>query len=79
LVPATNHALISNNSWNYDDGTYNLASGELRPRRCATPCRLITGSQPVLFVFAAGNDGGGDDGGGGGFPDSILSPGTRRM
>ena len=47
-------------------------------RRCATRCRQVTGSQPVLFVFAAGNDGGGDDNGGGGNPDTILSPATAK-
>ncbi len=38
----------------------------------------IPGSQPVLFVFAAGNDGGGDDDGQGGPGDTILSPGTAK-
>ena len=76
-VPATNHALISNNSWVYDDSTYDLAAASYDAAvRDALP--LVTGSQPVLFVFAAGNDGGGDDNGGGGFPDSILSPGTAK-
>ncbi len=76
-VPATNNALISNNSWVYDDSTYDLAAASYDAAvRDALP--LITGSQPVLFVFAAGNDGGGDDSGGGGFPDSILSPGTAK-
>ena len=38
----------------------------------------VTGSQPVLFVFSAGNDGNGDDTGGGGKPDTILSPATAK-
>ena len=38
----------------------------------------VTGSQPVLFVFSAGNSGGGNDGGGGGDPDTILSPATAK-
>ncbi len=77
VVPATNNALISNNSWNYDDATYNLAAASYDAAvRDALP--LITGSQPVLFVFAAGNDGGGSDNGGGGDPDTILSPGTAK-
>ena len=76
-VPATNHALISNNSWVYDDSTYDLAAASYDAAvRDALP--LATGSQPVLFVFAAGNDGGGDDSGGGGFADSIMSPGTAK-
>ena len=37
-----------------------------------------TGSQPVLFVFSAGNDGGGFDDGTGGNPDTILSPATAK-
>ena len=36
------------------------------------------GSQPVLFVFAAGDSGSGDDSGGEGISDSILSPGTGK-
>ena len=76
-VPATNHALISNNSWTYGDSTYDLAAASYDAAvRDALP--LLTGSQPVLFVFAAGNDGGGSDDGGGGTPDSILSPGTAK-
>ena len=76
-VPATNHALISNNSWVYNDSTYDLAAASYDAAvRDALP--LVTGSQPVMFVFAAGNDGGGDDSGGGGFPDSIMSPGTAK-
>ena len=66
-VPATNHALISNNSWVYNDSTYNLAAASYDAAvRDALP--FVTGSQPVLFVFSAGNDGGGDDSGGGGDP-----------
>jgi len=38
----------------------------------------MSGSQPVLFVFAAGNDGGGDNDGVEGTGDSILSPGTAK-
>ncbi len=77
-VPATNNALISNNSWTYGgDNTYNLSAASYDAAvRDALP--LVTGSQPVLFVFAAGNDGGGSDGGGAGDPDTILSPGTAK-
>ncbi len=72
------NALISNNSWTYvGDNSYDLAAASYDAAvRDALP--LVTGSQPVLFVFAAGNDGGGDDGGGGGDPDTILSPGTAK-
>jgi subtilisin-like proprotein convertase family protein len=76
-VPALTNALISNNSWDYDDDSYNLAAASYDAAvRDALP--YVTGSQPVLFVFAAGNDGGGDDTGTGGLPDTILSPGTAK-
>ncbi|MDD5139466.1 MAG: S8 family serine peptidase [Verrucomicrobiales bacterium] len=77
-TPALTNALISNNSWNYEgDNTYNLAAASYDAAvRDALP--LVMGSQPVLFVFAAGNNGNGGDGGGGGDPDTILSPGTAK-
>jgi subtilisin-like proprotein convertase family protein len=76
--PALTNALISNNSWGYDgDNTYDLAAASYDAAvRDALP--TVTGSQPVLFVFAAGNDGGGDDDGGGGISDSIQSPATAK-
>jgi subtilisin-like proprotein convertase family protein len=76
--PALTNALISNNSWDYsDDSAYDLEAASYDAAvRDALP--LVTGSQPVLFVFAAGNDGGGDDSGGGGNPDTVLSPGTAK-
>ncbi|MFZ0827035.1 MAG: S8 family serine peptidase [Verrucomicrobiia bacterium] len=74
---AQTNALISNNSWNYGVPAYDLAAASYDAAvRDALP--LVTGSQPVLFVFAAGNDGGGDDSGGGGNPDTILSPATAK-
>jgi subtilisin-like proprotein convertase family protein len=77
-APALTNALISNNSWNYvGDSTYDLAAASYDAAvRDALP--TVTGSQPVLFVFAAGNDGGGGDDGAGGNPDTILSPGTAK-
>jgi choice-of-anchor C domain-containing protein len=77
-APALTNALISNNSWTYDgDSSYDLAAASYDAAvRDALP--TVTGSQPVLFVFAAGNDGGGDDAGGSGNPDTILSPGTAK-
>jgi len=75
-VPATNNALISNNSWNYTGNTYDLAAASYDAAvRDALP--TVTGSQPVLFVFSAGNSGGGDDNGVGN-PDTILSPATAK-
>ena len=72
-------ALISNNSWDYGNGDpeYDLAAASYdfatRDALPATP-----GSQPVLFVFASGNNGGGNDDGSGGAGDTILSPGTAK-
>jgi subtilisin-like proprotein convertase family protein len=77
-APALTNALISNNSWTYvGDNSYDLAAASYDAAvRDALP--LVTGSQPVLFVFAAGNEGGGNDGGGGPSPDTITSPGTAK-
>ena len=77
-IPALTNALISNNSWVYSgDSVYDLAAaGYDAAVRDALP--LVTGSQPVLFVFAAGNDGVGDDNGTGGEPDTIKSPATAK-
>ncbi len=78
-VSLTN-ALISNNSWNYSgDNAYDLAAASYDAAvRDSLP--LVTGSQPVLFVFSAGNAGNGDDttDPGNGTPDSILSPATAK-
>jgi subtilisin-like proprotein convertase family protein/endonuclease/exonuclease/phosphatase family metal-dependent hydrolase len=77
-APARTNALISNNSW-VNDGVneYDLsaASYDAATRDSLTD---VTGPQPVLFVFAAGNDGNGGSGGSGGNADSILSPGTAK-
>ncbi len=75
---ALTNALISNNSWDYaGNGTYDLAAASYDAAvRDALP--EVTGSQPVLFVFSAGNDGNGDNGGFNGNPDTILSPATAK-
>jgi len=75
---ALTNALISNNSWTYgNDGDYDLASAIYdQATRDAEP--FVPGSQPVLFVFPAGNTGYGNDNGSGGDPDSIESPGTAK-
>ena len=79
-APALTNALISNNSWNYDgDTAYDLAAASYDAAvRDALP--QVTGSQPVLFVFSAGNAGNGDDSTdpGDGTPDSIESPATAK-
>jgi glucuronoarabinoxylan endo-1,4-beta-xylanase len=74
---ALTNALISNNSWNYGDNAYDLAAASYDAAvRDALP--LVTGSQPVLFVFSAGNSGNGSDNGANGNADSILSPATAK-
>jgi len=78
-MPALTNALISNNSWiNGGANEYDLSAASYDAAvRDALPG--TTGPQPVLFVFAAGNDGGGvQNNGGGGTADSILSPGTAK-
>ncbi|HEU6449022.1 MAG TPA: S8 family serine peptidase [Verrucomicrobiae bacterium] len=75
---AKTNALISNNSWILaGDNQYDLSAASFDAAvRDALP--TTNGSQPVLFVFSAGNDGGGNDGGGGGDADTVLSPATAK-
>ena len=75
---ALTNAPISNNSWVYGgDYDYDLAAASYdAATRDALPG--TTGSQPVLFVFAAGDNGGGNDSGGGGSADTVQSPGTAK-
>ena len=75
---AQTNAFISNNSWNYGgDTTYSIGAASFdAATRDALP--RVTGSQPLLFVFGAGNAGGGDDSGQGGNSESILSPATAK-
>jgi len=77
-APAATNALISNNSWNNDGSPYyDLAAASYDAAvRDALP--EVTGPQPVLFVFSAGNDGGGSDNGSLGNSDTILSPATAK-
>ena len=77
-IPALTNALISNNSWiNGGDNEYDLSAASYDAAvRDALPG--TTGPQPVLFVFAAGNDGSGGNNGVGGSADTILSPGTAK-
>jgi subtilisin-like proprotein convertase family protein len=81
---ARTNALIANNSWTYANNEYDLAAASYDAAvRDALPG--VPGSQPVLFVFATGNNGtvnvyddGSDDNGQGGSADTILSPATAK-
>ncbi len=74
---ARTNAPISNNSWGYSTSDYNLAAASYdQAVRDSDP--NATGSQQVIYVWAAGNNGGGDDGGQGGAPDSLLSPAVSK-
>ena len=72
------NVFISNNSWDYDgDASYDMAAASYDAAvRDAVP--EVTGPQPLLYVFSAGNGGGGGSDGSGGVPDTILSPGTAK-
>ena len=77
---ARTNAFISNNSWNYvgnDSQTYDLHAASYDAAvRDALP--TVTGSQPLLLVFSAGNGGGGNSDGSAGNADTIHSPGTAK-
>ncbi len=79
-TPAKTNIFISNNSWNYvgsDAQKYDLHAASYDAAvRDALP--FVTGSQPVLFVFSAGNAGGGNNQGTSGGADTIQSPGTAK-
>ncbi len=66
--------MVSNNSWSYVGATeYDSSSAQFD----AAVRDAITdgsGSQPMVFVFAAGNSGEGNDAGEGGEANSISSP-----
>ncbi len=69
--------LISNNSWDYSSTVYDIhAASYDAATRDAQP--NVDGEQPLLFVFAAGNNGGGSDNGTGGSADTITSPATAK-
>lgn len=83
-MAARTNALISNNSWTYDENVYDLAAASYDAAvRDALP--TVSGSQPVLFVFPSGNEGElntfartGNEAGTGGTADQVLSPGTAK-
>ena len=77
-VPALSNAFICNNSWSHlGNFDYDLSAASFdAATRDALDDR--TGSQPLLFVFAAGNAGNGLDDGQGGAANTVESPGTAK-
>jgi subtilisin-like proprotein convertase family protein len=77
VVSRTN-VFIVNNSWGYvNDNSYSITAASYDAAvRDAQPG--TTGSQPLVYVFAAGNAGAGNDVGKGGDAGSITSPGTAK-
>jgi subtilisin-like proprotein convertase family protein len=81
---ARTNALISNNSWAYTVEDYDLAAASYDAAvRDSVPER--PGSQAVVYVFPAGNNGavhaddsGGNNNGTGGAAGTITSPGTAK-
>ena len=75
---ARTNVFISNNSWLYaGDTDYDLAAASYDGAvRDALPG--VSGGQPLLFVFSAGNGGAGSDDGTGGLPGTVESPGTAK-
>jgi len=76
-VSRTN-AFIANNSWGYaDDNSYSISAASYDAAvRDAQPG--TTGSQPLVYVFSAGNSGAGTEVGVSGDAGSISSPGTAK-
>jgi subtilisin family serine protease/subtilisin-like proprotein convertase family protein len=75
---ARSNVFISNNSWVYaGDYGYDLAAARYDAAvRDALP--QVSGSQPLLLVFPAGNSGSGNDQGFGGAAGTVQSPGTAK-
>ena len=69
---------ISNNSWAYRGVlNYNSSSASFDAAvRDSLPG--VTGAQPVIYVFSAGNEGSGDDIGTGGLEDTISAPSNAK-
>lgn len=70
--------MISNNSWGYPGARdYDLAAASYDAAvRDALP--EVSGGQPMIYVFAAGNSGFGSQDGLGGEPDGLVSPATAK-
>ncbi|MDB6130486.1 MAG: Peptidase and in kexin sedolisin, partial [Verrucomicrobiales bacterium] len=75
---ASANALISNNSWGYVGANDYISASASYDAAVRDALPQVPGSQPVLYVFAAGNDGFGGNDGQGGFADTIVAPGTAK-
>jgi len=74
---AATNARLQNNSWFYPAFEYDLHAASFDAAvRDALPDR--TGEQPLLVVFAAGDQGRGNASGLGGLADTVQSPGTAK-
>jgi subtilisin-like proprotein convertase family protein len=72
------NAPISNNSWGYPSATEYNSISALYDAAVRDALPDVTGDQPILYVFAAGNEGVGGDNGLGGRADSLRSPGNAK-
>ncbi len=75
---ARTNAFISNNSWSYGNLSEYNASSASYDAAVRDALSDMEGSQPVLYVFAAGNSGFGSTNGTVGHADSIPSPATAK-
>jgi len=74
---ALTNAWISVNGWNYDNSDYDIAAASFDAAvRDSLPD--MTGSQPLAYVFPAGNSGNGTTDGVGRTEGTILSPATAK-
>jgi subtilisin family serine protease/subtilisin-like proprotein convertase family protein len=74
----TNSYLISNNSWGYVGATEYDSSAARYDEAVRDAVPGMTNSQPVIYVFAAGNSGEGSDNGLNGDANSLSSPATAK-
>jgi subtilisin family serine protease/subtilisin-like proprotein convertase family protein len=74
----TNSVLISNNSWGYVNATEYDSSAARFDAAVRDALPGMSGSHPILYVFAAGNAGWGADEGLFGDAGSISSPATAK-
>ena len=72
------NAPISNNSWGYPSATEYNSISALYDSAVRDALPDVSGDQPILYVFAAGNEGAGGANGLGGRADSLRSPGNAK-